>query len=232
VSIVGLRGHASRKIVGTAVFPAIADTTELGTGAELTFDGLRGLAPPGLPFPPIAALMVRFRPGISPQAGSGALAARVERLGPFGVAGAPVPADLVNFGQMQALPLLLGLSLGLLALLTIVHLLLTSVRRRRHDLAVLRAIGLTRRQVRAAVAWQAIVLTLVALAIGIPAGIVCGRLAWRIFADQLGILPVLHVPALSFAALAVVAVVLSATVAAVPGESAVRARPADVLRAQ
>ena len=51
----------------------------------------------------------------------------------------PRPTDLVNFGRVQDLPLLLGVALSLLALLTIVHLLLTSVRRRRRDFAVLRA---------------------------------------------------------------------------------------------
>lgn len=70
------------------------------------------------------------------------------RLGPFQVMAPSSPADLVNFGDTQALPLLLGLSLALLALLTVAHLLLTSARRRRRDLAVLRAIGFTRGQVR------------------------------------------------------------------------------------
>ena len=51
--------------------------------------------------------------------------------------------------------MLLGASLGVLALATITHLLVTSVRRRRRDLAVLRAIGFTRGQVRTTVAGQA-----------------------------------------------------------------------------
>ena len=84
------------------------------------------------------------------------------RLGPFVVQGPAAPTDLVNFGRVQDMPLLLGISLSALALLTIAHLLLTiahllvtSVRRCRGDLAVLRVIGFTRGQVRAAVAWQA-----------------------------------------------------------------------------
>ena len=44
-----------------------------------------------------------------------------------------------SFGQLENLPLLIGLSLGVLALLTVAHLLFTSVRRRYRDLAVLRA---------------------------------------------------------------------------------------------
>ena len=138
----------------------------------------------------------------------------------------------MNFAQVQALPLLLGLSLGVLALLTIVHLLLTSVRRRRRDLAVLRAIGFTRRQVRAAVAWQAACLTAVALVIGIPVGIMCGRLAWLTFVGQLGIRPVLNVPAQWFAVLVAAALALAVAVAVLPGETAARPRPGDVLRAE
>ena len=231
VSILGLH-QVPRKIVGTAVFPALGDTTELGTGAELTVGGLLGLAPPGLTVPPSTGLVVKFRPGISAQQEISALAARVDRLGPFAVAGPSTPADLLNFGQMQDLPLLLGLSLGVLALLTIVHLLLTSVRRRRRDLAVLRAIGFTRRQVQASVAWQAATLTAVALVIGVPVGIVCGRLAWQIFAGQLGIPPVPDIPLLSLAIMVAGALVLAVAVAAIPGRSATRARPAEVLRVE
>ena len=53
---------------------------------------------------------------------------------------------------------------------------------------MLRSIGLTRRQVRSAISWQASTLTAVALGLGIPLGIVCGRVAWRLFAGQLGIM--------------------------------------------
>ena len=232
VSIAGFRRRVRMRIGGTAVFPAMGDTFELGTGAELTVRGLRRLAPPGLPFPAFDGLMVRFRPGSSPARDLDALSARMDRLGPFQVEGSSAPTDLVNFGQVQALPLLLGLSLGVLALSTIVHLLFSSVRRRRRDLAVLRVIGFTRRQARATVAWQAIALTGVALVIGIPVGIACSRLAWQIFAGQLGIVPVLDVPVPTFAVLVAAVLAVAVAVAAVPGEWAARARPAAVLRAE
>jgi FtsX-like permease family len=232
VSVAGLRRQLPRKITGTAVFPAVADFTDLGTGAELTAAGLRDLVPPSVPLPPFTAVMVRFRTGVGQQEGVGALAARVDRLGPFGVMEPPDPADLVNFGQVQALPLLAGVALGVVALLTIAHLLLTSVRQRRRDLAVLRALGFTRGQIRATVAWQAVTLTGAALVIGIPAGIACGRLAWRFFTGQVGILPVITVPLLSLAILVAAALALAVAVAAVPGESAARTHPADVLRAE
>ena len=52
VSVAGLARRRAQKIVGTAVFPTVGDTIGLGTGAALTVAGLRGLAPPSLPFPP------------------------------------------------------------------------------------------------------------------------------------------------------------------------------------
>jgi ABC-type lipoprotein release transport system permease subunit len=126
----------------------------------------------------------------------------------------------------------LGLALGLLALLTITHLLLTSVHRRRRDLAVLRALGFTGGQVRATVSWMAVTLAAIALAVGIPVGLLCGRQAWRFFAVQLGISDVTRAPVLSFVLLAVAGLALAVAIALVPGISASRIRPADALRAE
>jgi ABC-type antimicrobial peptide transport system permease subunit len=193
--------------------------------------GLRRLLPPSLAVPPLDTLLIRFRPGAGGPAALNAFAARAARLGAFAVQGPATPTDVVNFGRVQSLPLLLGMALSLLALLTIVHLLLTSVRRRRRDFAVLRSIGFTRRQVRSAISWQAGTLTVVALSLGIPAGILCGRVAWRLFAGQLGIEPVVVLP-LILVLVVPAALVLAMAVAAVPGESAARTRPAEILRGE
>ena len=230
VSLDGFRPRRYR-IVGTAVFPNISDSLSLGRGATLSVAGLRRLLPPSLSAPPLDTLLVRFRPGTGGPAGLNALAARAARLGPFVVQGPTTPADVVNFGRVQSLPLLLGMALSLLALVTIVHLLLTSVRRRRRDFAVLRSIGLTRRQVRSAISWQASTLTAVALGLGIPLGIVCGRVAWRLFAGQLGIEPIVVLPVI-LVLVVPAALVLAVAVAAVPGESAARTRPAEILRSE
>ena len=232
VSATGLSRQVPFAVTGTAVFPAVGDTTELGTGAELTVAGLLRLPTPGKPAPPYNGVVVKFRPGVPLQEGISELTARVERLGPYAVTGPSTPADLVNFGQLQNLPLLVGLALGLLALLTITHLLLTSVRRRRCDLAVLRALGFTGGQVRATVSWMAITLTAVALVVGIPVGLLCSRLAWQFFTGQLGISDVTRTPVLSFLLLAVAGLALAVAAAAVPGRSASRVRPAEALRAE
>jgi hypothetical protein len=225
--------HPARlRVVGAAVFPTLSDVLGLGFGAMLTPGGLRQFLPPGVPLPPWDSLLVRFRPQVGAQAGADALAGRLTPHGPFSVSGPAIPTDLVNFGRVQDLPLLLGVALGLLALGTIVHLLLTAVRRRRRDFAVLRVVGLTRGQVRATVGWQAATLASAALVIGVPAGVLVGRAAWRIFAHQLGILPVVAIPPLTLAAIAAVALAVAVAAAAVPGESAARSAPATILRSE
>jgi FtsX-like permease family len=231
VSLAGFR-PARLTVVGAAVFPTLSDRLGLGSGSVLTVGGLRHLLPRGVPFPPFDTLLVRFRPRAGVQAGVDALAGRVSRDGPYSVSGPATPTDLVNFGRVQDLPFLLGMALGLLALVTIVHLLLTAVRRRRRDFAILRVIGLTRGQVRAVVSWQAATLAGAALVIGIPAGVLLGRAAWRIFAGQLGILPVVTVPGPPLAAMAGIALAVAVAAAALPGESAARTVPATILRSE
>ena len=232
VSLTGISRHAVMRIVGAAVFPPMDDTLVLGTGAELTVGGLRGLLAPSAAPPSPTGILVSFRPGtVVPQA-TADLAARLDRVGPFVVAGPSTPADLVNFGQLQGLPLVLGLALSALGVLTVSHLLLTSVRRRLRDLMVLRVLGFTGGEVRAAVSWMSVTVTALGLAAGIPLGLICGRLAWRLLTAQLGVPPVVIAPAVPFALLVAAGLALAVAVTAVPALRASRSFPAAILRAE
>jgi putative ABC transport system permease protein len=121
---------------------------------------------------------------------------------------------------------------ALTALATLIHVLITSVRRRRKDLAVLRTLGFKTRQVASAVAWQSAVLAVVALVIGVPAGVLLGRYGWSLFATNLG---VVSVPVVSWGPV-LAAIPVTITVAVVisigPALAARRTRPASVLRAE
>jgi FtsX-like permease family len=231
VSVAGPR-RVKVKIVGTAVFPTLSDGLQLGQGAALSVAGIRHVYPSSKLLPRFDTLFVRFRPDIGQKAAIAALSSRVTRAGTFAVQAPALPTDLVNFGQVQDLPFILGAGLGGLALATITHLLLTSVHRRRRDFAILRTLGFTRSQVRRTVAWQASTLTAAALLIGIPPGIVCGRLAWGIFADQLGILPVIDIPSRQLVIMVPIALAAAVAIAALPGESAARPPAAHVLRSE
>lgn len=60
-------------------------------------------------------------------------------------------------------------------------------RGRGRDLAILKTLGLTRRQVLTVVGWQAWALAAVALAVGVPLGIIGGRWALAFFAGSVGV---------------------------------------------
>jgi ABC-type lipoprotein release transport system permease subunit len=231
VSVMGYRARPMT-IVGTTVFPTLSDTLGLGYGAGVTPAGLHYLVPGPGAVPPPDAAFVRFRPGVAPQAGRAALSARLPGPGSFLVDGPATPTDLLNFGQVRDLPQVLGTALGAVALLTIAHLLITAVRRRQRDLAILRAMGFTSGQVRRTIGWQALTLAGLALLIGLPLGIACGRLGWQIFADQLGVTPVVAVPLVLLAGMAVGWAAAAVAVAVLPAEAAVRSRPAALLRGE
>jgi hypothetical protein len=231
-SVVNSASSTPVKIVGTAIFPATNDGLGLGQGAALTLSGLRHIYQSVKPLPPLDAAFVRFRPGTSHRAAQAHLATKVASLGPFTVQNGPVPADLVNFGEIQNLPVLLGTGLGALSLITIAHLLITAVRRRSRDFAILRTLGFTRRQIRLTVAWQAATLTVAALLAGIPAGIVGGRLSWLFFASQLGVRPAFSLPIAQFGAMIPIIIAAAVAVASWPGESAGKLQPSRALRTE
>jgi hypothetical protein len=134
--------------------------------------------------------------------------------------------------DVQQLPVLLAGFLALLAVGAVGHALATAVRRRRHDVAVLRALGMTRWQARWAVVTQATLLAVVGLAFGVPLGIALGRTLWRLLAD---IMPLAYVPPLALLALllaAPLALLLANALAAWPGHTATRFRIGHVLRAE
>ena len=142
------------------------------------------------------------------------------------------PSDIVAYERVRTTPIVLAGLLALLALMTVTHALVTGVRRRRRDLALLKTLGFTRGQVSGTVAWQASTIGVIALVVGIPLGVVLGRWAWSALANNLGTVSEPIVPiALLLVAVPVVLLLLNA-VAYLPGRVAARLRPATVLRSE
>jgi ABC-type antimicrobial peptide transport system permease subunit len=139
---------------------------------------------------------------------------------------------VVSLGELQRLPLALGVFFAILASATVAHALVTTVRRRRQELAILRSIGFTRRQSRIAIAWQATLIAAAGVIVGVPVGIVTGRLIWRWLADNF---PVVYAPPLALVAVLVAlpaAVAVANLLAAGPARAAARIRPAEALRTE
>jgi len=142
------------------------------------------------------------------------------------------PGEIQELKDVATLPTALSGFLVLLALGAVGHALATAVRRRRDELAVLRALGITRLQARAVVLTQASVLALIALAFGVPLGLLVGRSLWRAVATST---PLAYHPPFSLWALLLIApAVLSAAnvLAAWPGQRAARLRSGQILRAE
>ena len=135
------------------------------------------------------------------------------------------PGDIRSYERVRATPLLLATLLAVLAVGVLAHLLVTSVRTRRRDLAILKTLGLSRRQVAATVAWQATTLAVIALVLGLPAGVIVGRWVWHRFAGSLGIEESVAIPAIGFVTIVVAVVLLSNLIASFPARSAAATRP-------
>jgi hypothetical protein len=212
-------------VVGRAVFPNIGDSGQLGTGAFLTHAALRRDAPNA----PSNVVLVRF----TTKSNHAAVLARLRRaVEPFPVTSAALPNDLVSFGRVDDLPIAVSAILGLVAAAVLAHTLVTAIRRRQRDLAILKTLGFVRRQVAGTVVGQATTLALLALLIGLPLGVVAGRFAWSTFADHQGI----RAPAtLDVGALALtipLTLVVVNLIAIGPGLLAVRTRASRALRAE
>ena len=91
-----------------------------------------------------------------------------------------------NLDGARGVTVAFGAFFAVLAVVGLVHVLAFSSRRRRVDFAVLRALGFQRGQVRRAVDVQALVITALGLTVGVPVGLVAGRVSWRLMVATSG----------------------------------------------
>lgn len=142
------------------------------------------------------------------------------------------PTAIAELRRVQPFPLALAAFLSLLAIAAVGHAVASAVRRRRHDVAVLRALGMTPWQSRAVLITQSSVLAVVGLVFGVPLGVAAGRVLWHAVADYT---PLQYAPPFAVLALLLVApaALLAANLlAAWPGRAAARLRIGQVLRAE
>ena len=157
-------------------------------------------------------MLVRAAPG---AAGSAALARHTGKYPTLTYLPAE-PNELVNFGESVNFPLLFAVTLSVFGAATLLHLLLVSVARRRVEAGLLKALGFVRRQIAAAVCWQATAVAVTGIAVGAPTGIAAGKVLWRVFATNFGVVPVAVVEPVLIAALAAGVLAAANLLAAVP----------------
>jgi hypothetical protein len=214
----------------------------LGGGAVLPASALpqdllaRGISNRALQGP--NTILVRFRPGVD----HAAAIRRLERIGVQlsgirsveGIQVLPVqrPAEIVNYRTMGTAPLVLAGMLAAGAAAALALTLTASVRRRSRDLALLKTLGLIRKQVVSVVIWQAAVPAAIGIVAGVPLGIATGRFLWARFASELYVVPQPAISTITVAVVAISALALAILTAIVPGWRAARTPITTMLRAE
>ena len=245
--VVNVDGHLrTLRVVGTATLPTIGGSgqpvMEMGSGAVMatslfsaTDRNQQGSAVPG----PMAAF-ITIRPGVNRLAALHSLDRVTAVLnrpsdpdGPVGgVVGALRPAEIANYRTVGATPALLAAVLAAGAVGALGLTLVASVRQRRRQFAVLKALGFTQRQLAASVAWQSSVAAVIGVIVGVPIGIALGRFLWTLFARGISAVPHPIVPVASVLGVALGAIVFANLVALFPGRLAAHTRTSLLLRAE
>jgi ABC-type lipoprotein release transport system permease subunit len=230
LAVTGTSGEAELRVVGTGLMPSLSHNfyTDGGLVTRATYDALFD--------------DFRFRAGfvsLSPgetvddvMPALWAALADIPGSDELWLAPPDAPPQLAELQQVRVLPVILAGFLALLALGAVGHAVASAVRHRRQDMAVLRALGMTRRQCRGMVVTQACVLALVGVIAGVPVGIALGRVVWRYVAESW---PLDYVSPMAWLALLLVfpvALLAANLLAAWPGHRAASMRVGHVLRAE
>jgi cell division protein FtsX len=206
-------GPEQLEVVGTALLnPGLAPTMQIGDGALVTLHQMRRLAPDQ----PITFLLTRLRRGVDVDAAIAALHKDWGR----DVSRPPLAVDVLNLNRVKQIPEALALALGGGAAVLLAFTLVMSATHRRRELGVLRAVGATGRQLTGILTWQAAWLYLAAAVVGIPAGVIVGRLAWQVVDHGLGAATTPQVPLGQVALVAGIGAVLSVLLATLPARTA------------
>jgi hypothetical protein len=220
VEVSGAGGPRRLHVTGLALIPSVAGGDGIGEGAIVTERGLTRLDPAAA----LSEAAIRLSPDAPRDAAAQISATTQMAAGPF-----DPPSAIVNLRRIRGIPLFVASVLAALAALSLGHLMITAVRRRRHDFAVLGALGASRRWVSGVVQWQATFTTLLVLAIAIPAGIVVGITIFRPFVDRIGAARDIAVPVAWLGATFLVLLLLANLATAVPARRARRVSAAELL---
>jgi hypothetical protein len=235
---VTVNGHPMRaRIVGRAVFPNFGQgsftPTDLGQGAQTTAAVLQSeQAPPGFEFvllsfasgPRRAANIAGFQRSMTGFC-------RTVQQSTCVVTGQR-PNGVTNYASIDRTPAVLAALLAVIGVAVLAQFIVVSGRQRRRDFAILKTLGMFRRQVGGITAWQVSTLTGLALLAGLPLGIAAGRWSWALFAHGLGIPAAAITPLWPVLLMVPAVIVIANAVAFWPARATARLSPADALRAE
>jgi ABC-type lipoprotein release transport system permease subunit len=226
VEISGPERTRTYRIVGQVVMPGLSDPSPLADAAVFTAPGLTRLGKSNGGW----NLVATFAPDVD----RAHVVRRLRALAPpdEGPLSPKVPVEIDRVHRINGLPVALAAFVAAVALIAVGFALVTAVRRRRRDLAVFKTLGFDRAQVRMTVAWQATTVAGIGLLLGIPLGLVVGRVVWHLVADELGVAATPTWPVVAIVLLVPAALLAVNLIAALPARRAAHTLPAVVLRSE
>jgi hypothetical protein len=211
------------RVVGHVVVPGIGGNDGVGEGAVVTEDGLAKLSESNS-----SLAAIDLRPGAAPDAKGRIEALMGTELG----TGQDRPSSILNVARIRGIPGVLAAILAVLVLLMMVHAVIVSVQSRRHEVAIVRAMGADRGWIARVVHWQATSVTAVPLVVGVPVGLLLGAVVFRAFVNRIGAVPDPTIPLLLVAGCAAALLLAANVVALIPSRRARRVPTADLLRVE
>jgi hypothetical protein len=233
VRMQGPGGTAQFRIVARVVIPSLGDAQAVADGAILTGAGLDRVDEPSAQLSH-AWVVATTANHAEPRAIERSLA-RLPDVGDpetTGIERPRLPLEVRRLQQVDNLPYFLAGFLALLGATAIGYTLATSVRRRRSELAVLKTLGFTRRQLGATIAWQATTVACIGIVLGVPLGIIAGRLTWQTITDSAGVAYSPEVSITFIVGAALAALLFTNAAAGLAGRAAAHVSPTIALRAE
>ena len=142
------------------------------------------------------------------------------------------PSSVTSLNDIADAPVIVAVIAGMLGSAAIAYGLALTVRRRREDLAILRALGLKSSQAGWVVTWQACVIAMISISLGIPIGIGVGRAIWSSVAGRANLVIRPEISPIALIAVSIGALVVALAVSVWPNHRARRLQPARVLRGE
>lgn len=142
------------------------------------------------------------------------------------------PGDVARLSAVDGLPRYLAALLGVIGVVAVSHAASATVRRRRLDLAQLRVLGFSGRQLRTTVAAQVTALAVGGGLVGAVAGLVVGRLTWTAVAQGASLPVVVRTPVLALVLVPIALLVVAHVGATWARRNAGRISAGAVLRAE
>ena len=142
------------------------------------------------------------------------------------------PSSVTSLNDIGDAPMIVAVIGALLGSAAIAYGLALTVRRRRQDLAILRALGLRPSQAGWVMTWQAMVVAMISIMLGVPVGIGVGRAIWSSVAGRANLVVRPEMPPVALIGVSIGALVMALVVSVWPNHRARRLQPARVLRGE